>query len=356
MADLPELPSLTSMAPQATLVNTSTGDRVAVEIGSAQESEYMALGYVLETEAPTGTGEKATVYNAAGEPLVVNVGDPIPEGYAIQPMTAEQQAAKYAEAVRAVATKSAEDAYDSAVDDPDESYDARLDTQRAEIMAALYGEATYPENYKYLSGAQQAAIKAADKRGLQAQLIAVNSIIDSRAARKKEEEADAQAKLAAAQQQLQFLQTYGLLGSLTSEQLTQLETDLGLSSGALTSLDATKQYAYTSYGGKTYQWEVDPVTGQQSNPTVVLDVGGGSGGGDTVEDTAEDFTKKAVSYMEQIYAGDITMDQAVSLLSLSFPEYDPVQIEAYLEGNTESTEEKSVLESLTLKYYGLDQF
>ena len=116
-------------------------------------------------------------------------------------------------------------------------FDTQLDLQRGALYGALYEERLTPEDLRWLSPEQQAAVRSGDENLIRSQLAALNTVKQGRKDRAAEEEAKKAADESAAYARLQTWAEMGVLSSMTDEQLQGIADSTGLSLDQIRAVD-----------------------------------------------------------------------------------------------------------------------
>ena len=137
--------------------------------------------------------------------------------------------------------------------DPANNLDTQLQLKKGAMVAALLGENLTPEDLRWLSPSEQAAVRAGDKSVIQAALGGLNSIQQTRTERRKEEElrvekakSAALAEKTCALNTLKALNDLGISSNMSPEAQTSLETTLGLAPGSIKSMKDGGEFQFIS--------------------------------------------------------------------------------------------------------------
>lgn len=187
-------------------------------------------------------------------------------------LSPEERAAKKASLMNQIIGAGVEAGRNSLLSSPSESYDQLLINQKAALTSWLLSEQLTPEDLRWLSPTQQEAIRSAKKQNVEAQLSAINYIINGRQELKEEEEAKAEEEETKAWAKLETLQSYGLLGTMSDADLQSIADAIGLT------VEQIKQIPTNLASQKTTTVTfTDPTTGEEvkqildSNQNVLWD-------------------------------------------------------------------------------------
>ena len=135
----------------------------------------------------------------------------------------------YADTMSDVIKAGAETGYNNAMNAPG-GYDNQILQQKGIMMAALLGDAVTPEDLRWLSPQQQAAVRSGKKAAIEAQLVGLNAIVQGRKDMKKEAE-----EKALRQYEL-FAKSGTAPEDLPQDFLNKLDAQLGLPQGTFSDI------------------------------------------------------------------------------------------------------------------------
>lgn len=242
------------------------------------------------------------------------------------------------QAMRDATTGGAKAGMDKALGASD-SYDTLLDKQKLSLMTAYLGDAVTPESLRWLSPAQQSAVRSGKKDAIEAALAGINSIVVGRKEKKDADQAriDKQNAETSAKAETTFnlYSKYNLWDKLSEEDKKNLEVSLGLPSGTINSMATMSTTAGqewkmgTDPNGNDVLYTFDPTVGPSSYQSVVVGTkagkvsggggGGSGGGGSSVDKTETAFRKDAFDLMKGFDPSTGSIDQLVASLRAKYP-------------------------------------
>jgi len=195
----------------------------------------------IQDIVPQAGFDPVTPRIATGEELG-NIGD-------VQTFAAEQELPapelSFADKVRrTVETAKKEGREEKFSDTSSQSFDNQLLIQRGLLYKELFGDSLTPEELRFLSPAQQAAVREGKKDALQAELGGVNSILAGREDRRKEDEDRLEKEQARSDAQAETtFNVFSKIGfdKMSDEDRILLEGQIGLPPGTLSSFAETQK-------------------------------------------------------------------------------------------------------------------
>jgi len=251
----------------------------------------------------TGARRQLQIDREAGIPTQRVTADRFGEGTV--PTAAEQQATtqnvtaagNFVDLVRQKSQDKMKQRRDELLSAP-QNFDTQIDLQRGALHTALVDQASAltPENLRWLTPQQQSAIRSGDKNLIKTAIIGLNSISQARAKRQEATQARKEGVL-------DFLSDNNLLGTLSEEQATQLETEVGLPVGTVSALaeqQADGQFTFevrSLKGDRFLQLKKDARTGQIVGQEIIT-AGGGAPGVVSTTTTVTPEPEQALSFEE----------------------------------------------------------
>lgn len=288
-------------APSSTAKETpeQTMARVKSELAASGEATGQQRQAQIEQQA--GIGRSPVTSATAQTPA-----EKISSG---QPSTA---AGKFVDVVRQKAAQQVATKRDALLKAP-QNYDTQIELQRGALYTALADQAVAltPENLRWLTPDQQAAIRSGDKKVIGSAIIGLNSILQSRKDDRAEQEAKQRQDQQDAISKFQVLQQMGALDQVDPQTSTQIESALGLQPGKLAEMAAkqgTSTFQYQQLGGNTIEQEFDRNTGKLLNSRVVASFDTGDG---TISE--KDKLEQAQNLVDNGTASD--MNQAYQMVN-----------------------------------------
>lgn len=235
----------------------------------------------LYAVAPTATEEQKPITGASGQAVQPTVatasqlqqasaGTLESFNQATTILTPEQQAVKFAEQLKVTVGSGVEAGRESLISTPSESYDQLLIAQKAALNAWLLSEQLTPEDLRWLSPVQQEAIRSAKKQNVQAQVTAINYILNGRQELKDKEDAEKEKAETKAWARIETLQNLGLLATMPDTELQSMADAVGLTVEQLKMIPAN----VAGQSGKTVtRTDTDPTTGQEYTQIINIETG-----------------------------------------------------------------------------------
>lgn len=317
--DGPTFQSLKGTLTEADIVRE--GDRISLKPGLTVEA-IKARG-----TTPTSSGAISPVAPSPEAPV------------------APQTPTTFDQAMRDAVSGGAKKGYETALGAPD-SYDNQILRQKAAMMASMLGDNVTPEDLRWLSPSQQAAVRSGKKSAIEAELVGLNAIVTGRrdmrkeeADRQKQEERDALTRIST-------LSDLGLLGSLNDDALGKLSSQTGLDAEQLKKMrDDAKEAGGiewkidTDIEGNLIKYRFDPVSGTYESEVIKKKIVKGTGSAAEKDPTAKmvaDFGIRSGDYIKQLDANKLesSLDwgSAWDSLHAEFPDIPPDVIDTTLGG------------------------
>jgi len=275
-------------SPTATEPQTSTVERIRSELAASGQETGARRQLNIERNAgiASSRGQAAPSLVATGQETAPTAAETTPS---TTPVTA---GGKFVDVVNQLVTKNVTDKRNDLLS-PEQNMDTQLNLQRGALYAALAGEATAltPEDLRWLDPNQQRLIRQGDQTALRSAIIGLNSIMQERGDRKKDEEAKVIAEEKRSMDRFNTLSSLGVLDRLSEDDRRSMEEQLGLPSGAIDSViedqvegEFTYELRATERGGFV-QFKKNAKTGEivgQETITKSRALAGPTPGSDTV--------------------------------------------------------------------------
>ena len=220
-------------------------------------------------------------------------------------------------------------------------YDNQLLVAKSALVDAWMGSTLTPDQLRVLSPSQQAAVREGKKDAIGSAIAGINTIIQGRKDLHDEEEAKAEEAAQKVKDDLSFgislLNSYkdlGLLGSLTTEQMTSLASQTGLTEAAITQLGEDTEDGEWKLGtdtsGNTIKYRFNESTGAYESE--IIEYKKSTGPSSSPEETeAQKFINEAQAALQSLDDG-MSWGTAWDMLHLGYPSYSSEIIDAALGG------------------------
>jgi len=180
----------------------------------------------------------------------------------------------YATALKEATSAGAQAGVDAKLEAGD-SYDSLLDKQKALLYEAYFGRDLTPDDLKWLTPAQVAAVTGGEERMLKGAIAGLESIVTARSDRQKEEEAQKKADENAAYAKIEMLGTLGMLSVVGDDVLQGLSDATGLSvsdiRGIQTGIDAqNRQTSVVTIGTDNNGEPIKALMDSQTGETIKI--------------------------------------------------------------------------------------
>lgn len=273
-------------------------------------------------------------FNAATSPK-----PPVPGSDATNP--APPEPTDFATVMHQATAAGAKAGADAILTAPD-TYDNQLLLKKSALTNALLGERLTPEDLRFLSPAEQEAVRNGDKANIEAAIGGLNVISQGRKDLQKQQQdaqdkADAK-KAAQAATTLEIYTKNNLWEKLPPAERSSLETSLGLPAGTIDALASTQKndlydYKYSAgTGNSLIELVTDKKTGRMISTRTIGNPNSGSGTGSDVKTIAA-FQKDAADLIQKMDAdGGISWATAWDSLHAQYPQASNATIDSVLGG------------------------